>query len=295
MTPESGPGERPGTRHAPVAALRRLRWAALAGCVALLLAGGVYAQREFREYPPLEGDDSTSQLPPDYQVPGEFILGRLMYPSSRGRFGGGNYKQGYSGWTVDYPLGDRNFLRHLRRLTTINVRTVEQPTDLDDGDDVFNWPFLIASFPGTWNLSDTQAAKLRDYLLRGGFLFCDSFFGTTEWNGFSDTLRRVFPDRPIVELSPDHPILHTLYDITDLKQVPNGRTLRWRGVGYRSDGAVPHWRAVLDDENRVMVLIAFNNDVGDSWQYADVPEYPQSATYLGIRLGADIALYAMTH
>ena len=273
----------------------RWRLELLLGCSALLLAGAVYAQRAFREYPALEGEDSSAGLPPDYQVPGEFILGRLMFPSSRGFFGGGNYKQGYSAWTVDYPLGDRNFLRLLRRLTTVNVRSVEQPTDLDDGDDVFNWPFLIASFPGTWNLSDAQAARLREYLLRGGFLFCDSFFGTTEWNGFQATLRRVFPERPIVELSPDHPVFHTLYDIDQLPQVPNGRQLRWRGVGYRADGVVPHWRAVLDDEGRVMVLISFNNDVGDSWQYADVPEYPQSASYLGIRIGADIAVYAMTH
>jgi hypothetical protein len=277
--------------------LRRRAATILALCL-LLACGAVYAQRAFREYPNLEGAEAAAVLPPDYQVPGEFILGRLMYPASGGRFGGGGgagYKQGLSSWTIDYPLGDRNFLRLLRRLTTVNVRSVEQPTDLDDGDDVFNWPFLIASNVGSWTLGTEQAAKLRDYLLRGGFLMVDSFFGSEEWEGFQQTLRRVFPDRTIVELPDDHPIFHTLYDLGQRSQVRNMRSIRSRGVGYRSDGSVPHWRAVLDDDNRVMVLISFNNDLGDSWQYADIPEYPQSDSYLGIRLGANFALYAMTH
>ena len=297
MPTSAQPGCTPGSSPTSETPRRRgpLRWALAAGGVLLLLAGAVYAQRAFREYPNLEGAEAAAPLPPDYQKPGEFVLGRLMYPPRAGRFGGGNWKQGLSPWTIDYPLGDRNFLRLLRRLTTINVRSVEQPTDLDDGDDVFNWPFLIASNPGSWDLSTEQAAKLREYLLRGGFLLCDSYFGSDEWESFEETLRRVFPDRPVVELPDDHPVFHTLYDLGQRTQVRNMRSLRSRGVGYRSDGSIPHWRAILDDDNRVMVLMTFNNDLGDSWQYADIPEYPQSDSYLGIRLGANFALYAMTH
>jgi hypothetical protein len=255
----------------------------------------VLAQREFREYPGAEGAEAAAQLPADYRQPAEFILGRLMYPPGfSGRFGD-DWKQGRSSWTIDYPRGDRNFLRLLRRLTTIHVRSVEQPTDLDDGDDVFNWPFLIASNVGSWDLSDEQAAKLREYLLRGGFLMCDSFFGSDEWEGFEATLKRVFPDRPVVELPDDHALFHTVYDLGKRSQVRNMRSLRGRGVGYRSDGVVPHWQGILDDDGRVMVAISFNNDLGDSWQYADIPEYPQADSNLGIRMGVNYAVYAMTH
>jgi hypothetical protein len=261
-----------------------------------LVGGAVYAQLAFREYPGAEGGEAGARLPADFAVPGEFVLGRLMYPplGRGGRFGG-NWKQGNSSWTIDYPLGDRNYLRLLRRLTTTQARSAEQPVDLDDGDDVFNWPFLIASNVGSWDLTDTQAAKLREYLLRGGFLMCDSFFGTDEWRGFEPTLRRVFPDRPIVELPNDSALFHTVYDLGKRPQVRNMRSLRSRGVGYRSDGVDPHWRAILDDEGRVMVAISFNNDLGDSWQYADIPEYPQEDSNLGIRIGVDYAVYALTH
>jgi hypothetical protein len=267
------------------------------GAALLLASGALWAQREFRVYDNLEGSESASELPDDYKVPGEFVVGRLMYPGGGGNrfFGGGDWRQGGTSWTVDYPRGDRIFAKLMRRLTTVNVRSVEQPVNLDDGDDVYNWPFLIVGLPGSWNLTDEQAAKLRDYLLRGGFMLADSFFGTDEWSGFEESLRRVFPDRPVVELPDDHPIFHVLYDLNQKKQISNMRSLRGRNLPYRADGADPHWRAVLDDDGRVMVAITFNNDLGDSWQWADVPEYPQVDSNLGIRLGINYALYALTH
>lgn len=266
------------------------------GALLLIFSGALYAQREFRQYPPMEGAESDAPLPADYQKPSEFVLGRLMYPSAaRGGFGGGNWKAGSSSWTIDYPLGDRNLAKLLRRLTTVDVRSVEQPVDLDDGDDVFDWPFLVASNVGSFDLTDEQAAKLREYLLRGGFLLCDSFFGSNEWPGFESTIRRVFPDRPIVELTDDNPIFTTVYDLKERRQVRNMRSMRGRGLGYRGDGAIPQWRGILDDDGRVMVMITFNNDLGDSWQYADIPEYPQEDSNLGIRLGVNFAVYDLTH
>jgi hypothetical protein len=256
-----------------------------------LLGGLLWAQMPWRVYPNAEGADSDSPIPDDYQVPGEFVFGRLMYNSGMGFFGRG---RGNS-WTIDYPRGDRLFARLFRRLTTTSVRSVEQPTSLDDGDDVYNWPFLMVSAPGSWNLSPEQAAKLREYLLRGGFLVADSFFGTAEWEGFNEGLHKVFPDRPVIELPNDHPIFHVLYDLGQRKQISNYRSLNGRGLPYRADGVDPHWRAILDDDGRVMVMINFNNDMGDSWQWADYPQYPQEDSNLGVRLGVDYALYAMTH
>ncbi|MGC3980256.1 MAG: DUF4159 domain-containing protein [Steroidobacteraceae bacterium] len=279
----------------PKSLRKRAMWFGLA---LLLSSALVYAGREFRVYRGMESEADV-ELPADYQVPAEFVVGRLMYPGrSRGGFGGGgDWTQGGGSWTVDYPKGDRTFVRLLKRLSLIDVRSVEQPVNPDDGDDIFDWPFLIVGMPGNWDLTDAQAAKIREYLLRGGYLLCDSFFGTTEWAGFEAGLKKIFPDRPVIDLPDDHPMFHTVYDLSERKQVGNFRSMMRNGYGapYRDDGAISHWRGVVDDEGRVMVAIAFNNDLGDSWQLADEPRYPQEDSNLGIRLGVNYAVYAMTH
>lgn len=275
--------------------VRRLAVRAIAlGLSLFLLVPSVQAAREFRVYIPLEADADVP-LPADYQVPAEFVVGRLMFPSPRfGFFGRGDWTEGGTAWAVDYPKGDRFLATILRRLTTLNVRSVEQPVNLDDGDDVFDWPFLVAGLPGMWELTDAQVEKLRTYLLKGGFLLCDSFFGTREWAGFIRGMQRIFPDRPIIDLPDDHPLLHTVYDLTTHEMVPNWNALQ-AGVPYRADGDVPHWRAILDDKGRAMVVIAFNNDLGDSWQWADDPGYPEKSASLGLKMSVNFVIYAMTH
>jgi hypothetical protein len=275
-----------------------LRLIALVLAVAVLFAhSAANAQKAFRVYYGLEGDDAYAELPEDYQVPGEFVVARLMFPSNGigpGSWSGGDWRQGGTSWAVDYPRADRRLAMILRRLTRLDVRSVEQPVNLDDGDDVYHWPFLMAGLPGSWDLSESQAAKLRDYLLRGGFLLCDSFFGTREWAGFVAGMRRVFPDRAIIDLPDDHPIFHNVYDLRQKHQIANWQALG-RGEGYRADGAEPQWRGIEDDAGRLMVVIAFNNDLGDSWQRADEPDYPAEDVNLGLRLGVNVAVYALTH
>lgn len=276
----------------------RLRWALFAG--ALLVAGAAWAGREFRVLASFEAHADYTELPADWNKPAGFVVARLMYPSGMGGFGGfrgfgGNWRQGGTSWAVDYPRGDRYYAKILRRLTTIDVRSVEQPVNLEDGDDVFDWPYLVVGLAGSWDLDDAMVAKLRDYLLRGGFLFCDSFFGSGQWEGFAEGMRRIFPDRPIVDLADDHPLFHTVYNLTHRPQVPNMNSLLGGGGGYLSDGDTPHWRAILDDDGRVMVAIAFNNDVSDSFQWADDPDYPAESAALGLRMGVNFAVYALTH
>jgi hypothetical protein len=255
------------------------------------------AQREFRVYPSFEGEDADAPLPPDWKVPGELVIGRLMYPGGSFGFFGGDWRQGGTSWTDDYPRGDRTLVKMLRRFTRTNVRAVEQPVNLDDGDDVDYWPFLIVGLAQAWQLTDAQAANLREYLLRGGFIFCDSFFGSYNWATFEESLRRVFPDRPIVDLKDDHPIFHVVFDLPKMTsvQIPNMNSLMGGGPGWLSDGRVPRWRGVSDDTGRLMVLIAFNNDVADAWQWADDPRYPAQEANLALRLGVNVAMYAMTH
>jgi len=254
----------------------------------IVLSTATNAQLPFREYP---GETNSRGLPPDWNVPGEFVVGRLMYPS-RGMRGIGNWTQGGTNWTIDYPSGDRTFASILRRLTVLDVRSVEQPVNLDDGDDVFHWPFLLAIMPSSWDLTDDQTIKLREYLLRGGFLMADSFFGDEEWFYFMESMRRVFPDRPVVELPDGHALFNVVYDFSERKQIRNWRTLP---RGYRGNGDTPSWRAILDDEGRIMVAMSFNNDMGDSWQHADDPSYPQEDSHMGLRLGVNYVIYTMTH
>jgi hypothetical protein len=270
---------------------------AAAFAAAVVAARAASAQRAWREYPGIEDRwYGGAEIRTGEQPPAEFVVGRLMFPQARRGYalgtGGGDWRQGGTAWTVDYPEGDRRFAELLSRLTQIDVRAVEQPVDLDDDIDAYYWPFLISGLVGAWDLTDTQALKLRDYLLRGGFLLCDSFYGTVEWQGFAAGIRRVFPDRPIVDLPSTHPIFHTVYDLSDRPQIPT-----WQHLprGYRNDGADAHWRAIVDDDGRVMVMIAFNNDIADGWQRANEYRYPAEAASLAIRVGVNFVVYALTH
>lgn len=272
---------------------RLLGWLTLGGGVLAGLALLLGEQRPFREYPSAEGRDTEAPLPPDYQVKADFVLGRLMFTSGggggRGRSGGGG------NWSVDYPKGDRLFAKLLRRLTRVDVRSVEQPVSLDDEDDIFYWPYLHVAMPTTWNFTDAQAKKLQEWFLRGGFMVVDSFFGSEEWEGFERGLRQVLPDARVEELPDGDPIFHTVYDLSERFQIGNWRSLTSRRVPYRGDGAVARWRGVRDVKGRVMIAINWNSDMGDSWQHADNPLYDEKWSGLGIRLGINYVVYSLTH
>ncbi len=274
----------------------RAAWAlALA---ALVLGGGTArAQRAFQEYPSFEGADAAAPLPADWNVPGELVVGRLMYPDGRFGFRGRSWEQGGTGWTDDYPRGDRTLIRMLRRFTRTHVRGVEQPVNPDYGDDLGYWPFMIVGLAASWQLTDQEAANIREYLLRGGFMFCDSFFGERNWVIFQQSLSRIFPDRPIVNLTDDEPVFHIVFDLPHmtLVQIPHISAALNGGRGFMGSDATPAWRGVFDDDGRLMVLIAYNNDVADAWQWADDPRYPADKANLALRLGVNLAMYAMTH
>jgi Domain of unknown function (DUF4159) len=257
------------------------------------------AEKAWREYPSFEGADAAAPVPPDYLVPAELAIGRLMYPPAGGRgfFGGGDWRQGRASWTDDYPRGDRKLVQMIRTYTRTNVRSVEEPINLEDGDDVDNWPFMLMGLASPWDLTDEMANNLREYLLRGGFLFCDSFFREQDWLIFEQSLKKVFPDRPIIEMSDDHPIFHVVFDLPNMTkvQIPNANNLPRGYLGRPGDGDTPHWRGVEDDDGRLMMLIAFNNDVMDGWQWADDKRYPAEEANLSLRLGINVVVYAMTH
>jgi hypothetical protein len=205
-----------------------------------------------------------------------------------------DWQHGRANWTIDYPRSDRHLSAAMRRLTRIHARSVEQCVNIDDPDEIYYWPFLYAVEVGYWDLTDAQAAKLRDYLLRGGFFMCDDFHGTMEWEVFNASMKKVFPDRQIVDLNNSDQIFHTIYDLGERYQVPGAQFIE-TGQTWEHDGHDPHWRGIYDDKGRLMVAICHDMDLGDSWEHADNPEYPAKFSDLGIRIGVNYVVYAMTH
>ncbi len=263
-------------------------------CCALVLVGALYAQRAFREYPSVEY--GYMPVPPDAQQRAEWTFARLMYPPGpndgyRGRFDG-DWREGLSLWTQDYPRADRAFATAVRRLTRVQSRSVEESVSLEDGGEVYNWPWLYAVQVGEWGLTPAQGKVLRDYLLHGGFFMADDFHGAEEFEVFVQRMKYVFPDRPLVDIPDNDPIFHTVFDLNERYRVTGAEHL---DIGYKNDGRVARWLGIYDDKGRVMVAASFNSDIGDSWEWSDEPRYPQKFSDLGIRIGVNYVIYAMTH
>ena len=235
----------------------------------------------FRESPvPDEWFDADGQ--------GEFHFTRFVYTGLGGQDWG---RRG--GWATDYPEADYHFMQGVGRLTNIDSATgsrLVRPLD----EELFEYPWLYGVEVGRWHLDEEDAARLREYLLRGGFLVVDDFHGTYQWAMFLVSMRRVFPERPILDIEEEDPLLHVLYDLDQRIQVP-GIQYVWSGSTYEYDGFEPRWRGIYDDENRLMVAINFNMDLGDAWEHADTPQYPEKMTALAYRFGINYVIYSMTH
>jgi hypothetical protein len=217
----------------------------------------------------------------------ELQFARLIYSEVRG------YGYGGTSWTVDWPEAEYHFTEGVSRLTRIDVGHDGVTVRLTD-DSVFDYPWLYAVEVGYWDLTDHEAERLREYLLRGGFLMVDDFHGTREWAHFMESLVRVFPDRPVRDIAEEDEVLHVLYDLDQRIQIPGIRALGM-GQTYEYDGYEPKWRGVYDDEGRLMVAINHNMDLGDAWEHADDPWYPNPMTALAYRFAVNYATYAMTH
>jgi hypothetical protein len=239
----------------------------------------------------------------DFEAPGdpsekaEFYWSRLRYNAADDYGGGGGraFGFGYSfaGWSRDYPKADRQFLEALKRLTRIQMRSYEQVVDLDS-DDIFNYPWVYAVQVANWSFTDAEAKRLREYLLKGGFLMVDDFHGTDDWERFMTGIRQVLPDRPVEDLPDSDEIFHVLYDLSDRFQIPGEQYVN-TGRTYEKDGYVPKWRAIRDDKGRIIVAICHNMHLGDAWEWADIPEYPENFSSMAFRIGINYIVYGMTH
>ncbi len=223
--------------------------------------------------------------PPDAGEKTEWAFARLRYRSQ------GGWRRG--GWGTDSNKAEQHFVQGIRRLSRVHARSNEEVIDIDS-DEMYNWPWLYAVEVGRWYLSDDQAKRLRTYLDRGGFLMVDDFHGTYEWEAFRTSLRKVFPDRAVVDIPDSDAIFHVLYNLEQRVQVP-GRQYMYSGVTYERDGVEARWRGIYDDKGRIQVAICHNMDLGDAWEWADDPHYPERFASLAYRIGLNYLIYSTTH
>lgn len=218
-------------------------------------------------------------------VPHEFYFTRAIYSDIRARF---------PSWSIDYPKADRQFLIGLQQLTNIDASGAEHPIRLDDPA-LREFPVLYAVEVGYMSLTDAERRGLRDYLLAGGFLVVDDFWGTWEWLNFERQIRTVLPEYPIVDIPLDHPLLHVFYDIDEIVQVPNVGQGRSGGPTWEKDGYIPAFRGIMNEEGRILVAIVWNSDLGDAWEWAEDPFYPLRFSNFAYQLGVNLMVYAMSH
>jgi hypothetical protein len=259
--------------------------------VALLLAGAAgYAQ--YRRGPQLRLATAES-------FDGAFNFCRIAYRGASNGDGGG--------WGVDYPRADQNLSVRLSELTKTSIsldkRTGEPNHVLLQLTDplLFHCPFIMMTEVGSMFLDENEAARLREYLLKGGFLWADDFWGTWAWEVWESQIRKALPSGAFrtIDLSMDHPIFHSLFTVRRVPQIPSINF--WRGSGggtseRGSDSAVARARAIVDERDRMLVFITHNTDIGDSFEHEGTDrEYFVTFSVDGYALGIDVLLYSMTH
>ena len=237
-----------------------------------------------------------------------FTFVRIRYSSG---YGGGYYGGGYgrrgrgrgfSGgdWRTDYPYSDWNFSFRLQQLTSMEVHPEGVILELTDPE-LFNYPFIYIVEPGRLVFSEEEVECLRRYLLNGGFLMVDDFWGQAEWDNFYYEIKRVFPDREPVEVGLSHQIFHAVFDLKERPQIPNiDLALRGRSYGItweREDAQQVHYKAIYDKNGRMMAFICHNTDLGDGWEREGENEwyFHEFSEKKAYPLGINIVFYAMTH
>ncbi len=215
--------------------------------------------------------------------PNVFNFVRIRYNGFIGSWMGGPW--GTPPWQHDYPRAERNFLKILSELTTIE--TTEESYLILDLDDprIMNYPILYVSEPGYWNCTEAETDNLREYLLRGGFVIFDDFRDAPgEWHNFSSCMNKVFPDRTMERLTIEHPVFNCFYNIESLDMV----------TPYPVPG-VPEFYGMSDDKGRLQVVANFNNDIGDYWEWSDQSLVPLQLSNEAYKFGINYIVYALTH
>jgi hypothetical protein len=259
----------------------------------LIAAPVAWAQR-FRV---MEGPGMPLHMPPAHFSDGAFTICKMMYTSNRREANG-------FGWSTDYPFAGLNLMMRASELTKTRISKDEKgaarywTVHLTD-DALFECPFLVGSDVGTIGLSPLEVTRLREYLLKGGFLWVDDFWGTRAWEQWSDAMRQVLPEFPIFDIPNDHPIRETLFEVSHVPQVPGLNFWRASGGGTSergTDSPSVDFRGIADSHGRVMVVMTHNSDIGDSMEReSEDPEFFAAFSPEGYQVTIDMVLYALTH
>ncbi len=258
---------------------------------AMILVASAFAQRgryrrEIR--PDLVDRNGVPEWTNDEQFKSDvFTFARVRY----------NDYGGYGGkWATDYPDSDLNFSYRLHQLTALEVDPNGKIVQLTD-DNLFDYPFLYMIEPGRMWLDEEEVLALRKYLLNGGFLMVDDFWGEDEYANFYGNIKRVFPNLEPVELPLEHEIFHCVYDLKKKPQVPSIHAWMSGQTYERWDASEVHYRALFDDRGRMMAIICHNTDLGDGWEREGVdPNYfKEMSEKWSYPMGINIVTYALTH
>jgi len=223
---------------------------------------------------------------------GEFTFIRTIYDSPNWGYG---YRRGRGAWATDYPEADNNIIVGLREWAGTNLKIAARPEALEIMDDrIFDYPILYAVEPGFMELSDEQALRLREYIMRGGFFMVDDFWGEAEWENVQEQFHKILPEYEIKDLPLSHPIFHSYLDIEEVVQVPNVYNAQ-RGVTSEKGGIVPHYMGVENKDGRLVAFVSRNCDLGDAWEWINDPVYPVKYGLPAYKVGINVVIYAMSH
>jgi len=294
------PGRVVSTGHIPWSICLRLRLLVRAGIIAVTLLGvglgGLWAA-EGLVRPRLTTEPAAQAQPifrrsdvrPNLGNPSadarEFFFTRAVYSSGGRRW--------FGAWATDFPKADRQFLIILDRLIDLDAYEAENAVRIDDPN-VRRYPFLYALEVGDMYMSEAEVQGLRDYLLAGGFLMIDDFWGSWEWANFEAEIKRVLPEFPIVDIPLSHPIFNTVYNIDEIVQVPSIGNAQG-GPTWERDGYNAQVKGIFDENGRLLVVINWNTDIGDAWEWAESPYYPLRYSTYAIEITVNIIVYAMSH
>ena len=224
---------------------------------------------------------------------GEFTFVRTIYSSPFRGYG----RRGYGGgtWTTDYPEADNNFIVGLREWAGTNLKIAPRPEALEILDDrVFDYPIIYIVEPGFMDLTDEQALRLREYIMRGGFIFLDDFWGEYEWQNVQEQFQKIVPEYEIKDLPLSHPLFHAYLDVEEVVQVPNVYNAQ-RGITSEKGGIVPHYMGIENKNGRLVAFLARNCDLGDAWEWINDPSYPVKYGLPAYKVGINVVIYAMSH